>query len=104
MFPRINVSVVGAVDALKGYVASRWHDFQCFFRPKFAYCKATIKARTARARFVAKDFYDRARVALAPAVAVVADSIRPVRERLVALAPPFRRGFALAASLPMAFI
>ena len=104
MFSSINVSVLGAVDALKGYVAAKWLDFRGWFKPRFAFCKETVKARTERARFAVQDCYDRARVAVAPAVAVVVDSIRPVRERLVALLPPFRRGVALAASLPVAFL
>ena len=46
MFSSINVSVLGALDTLKGYVAAKWLDFQGCFKPQFAYCKATVKART----------------------------------------------------------
>src|SRR4051794_19478323 len=100
MFSSINVSVLGAVDTLTGYLAAKCLDFQGWFKPRFAACKEPVRAHTERARIVVQARYDRARVAVAPAVAVV---VGTVRERLVALLPPFRLGFTVAASLPVAF-
>jgi hypothetical protein len=50
MFSSMYVSVLGAVDTLKGYVASRWLGFRGWFKPRFASCKETVKARTERVR------------------------------------------------------
>ena len=104
MFSSINVSVLGAVDALKGYVAAKWLDFRGWFKPRFASCKETVKARTERAGFAVKDCYDRARVVAAPAVAVALDHSRQARERILALAPLVRDGLALVVGLPVAFL
>src|SRR4051812_17535686 len=82
MFSSINVSVLGVVDALKGYVAAKWLDFQGWFKPRFACCKATIEARTARTQFAVLTHCALARVAAAPHVITVRERFRAAVDRL----------------------
>jgi hypothetical protein len=113
MFSSINVIVGSVTASLKGYVTSKWLDLQGWFKPRFAFCKATVETRTARARLAAKDCYDRARVATIPHVVTVrervgaaVDSIRPraraLADKVVAICRAVTAWFEMSLHLTLA--
>src|SRR4051794_20435068 len=104
MFSSITVSVLGAVDTLKGYVAARWLDFRGWLEPRFTSCKEAVKARTERARFAVKDCCNRARVIAVSAVAVALDHSRQARARILALSPLVLDGLAVVVGLPVTIL